>query len=193
MGREDTGLKGAVKSLTSAFVFNGIAMLSDAVNLGISKLHIFSLQGLIASVAGPQVLVTGAVSASAGVIDSLFGSKILESALGVFVGLFSIQLIISLLTLCLFYAFVLTSPKGTYTTLDCIIAAGVFLLSSVPILCGYSFWTTFSVYLRRRTVSSTVGDVSSFAGNLSGGKSGTLSGGKGGGGFLNKVSKVLKK
>ena len=142
--------EGTVKSLGAAFAFVGVAWLADLISAGLASLQIATFSALFA---GPQALVTGAVALVLTAVDFLFGTEILVHIAGGFAVFLSIQMLVALLTLCIFYAIVLISPKGTYTLSDCLIAAGVFLLEAAPFLCTFVFWGTFATYLRRREIS----------------------------------------
>ena len=174
MSTEDT-----VKSLGAAFAFVGVAWLSDVISTGLASLQ---LQAFTAFFGGPQVLVTIIAAAALAVIDVLFGAGILEKIAGGFVVFLSMQALLSLLTLCVFYAIVLASPKGTYSVSDCLIAAGVCLLEAAPFLSTFTFWGTFAIYLRRQEISKVTGKISSAVGL------GEVGGGKGG--FLGKIGKI---
>ena len=145
MSTEDT-----VKSLGAAFAFVGVAWLADLISAGLASLQISVFAALFA---GPQALVTGAIALILTAVDFLFGTEILSHVAGGFAVFLSIQMLVALLTLCVFYVIVLISPKGSYTLSDCLIAAGVFLLEATPFLCTFVFWGTFATYLRRREVS----------------------------------------
>ena len=145
MSVEDTA-----KSLGAAFVFTGVAWLADLISAGLASLQISAFSALFA---GPQALVTGAVALVLGAVDFFFGAEILTHVAGGFAVFLSIQAIVALLTLCVFYAIVLASPRGTYTISDCLIAAGIFLLEAAPFLCTFVFWGMFATYLRRREIS----------------------------------------
>ena len=78
----------------------------------------------------------GAIAAGVITLIGLFEAYVYD--FGVFdatatglVLIFSIQVIISLFTLVLFYSIVYISPKGTFTLADCLLAPVVFLLESI--------------------------------------------------------------
>lgn len=146
MSTEDTA-----KSLGATFAFTGVAWLADLISAGLASLQISVFSALLA---GPQALVTGIVAASITVVDFLFGTDILAHVAGGFAVVLSVQMLVALLTLCVFYAVVLISPKDTYTLSDCLIAAGVFLLEAAPFICTFVFWGMFATYLRRREISN---------------------------------------
>ena len=171
------------KSLGAAFAFAGVAWLSDLISAGLASLQISVFTALFA---GPQALVTGAVGVVLGVFDFLFSTDLLAYTAGGFAVFLSIQMLVALLTLCVFYMIVLISPKGTYTISDCLIAAGVFLLEATPFLCSFVFWGTFATYLRRREISGVTENFSSAVGLDK------VGGGGKGGGFLGKVGKMVK-
>ena len=188
MSAEDTA-----KSLGTSFAFTGVAWLADLISAGLASLQISVFAALFA---GPQALVTGAVALALAAVDFLFGSEILTHIAGGFAVAFSIQALVALLTLCVFYAIVRISPKGTYTISDCLIAAGVFLLEAAPFLPSFVFWGMFATYLRRREISKVasmlpqtraISTITKGAGLLGGGKNG-----KGGvvGGLLKKALKA---
>ncbi len=185
--------EGRVKSLGAAFAFVGVAWLADLISTGLASLQISAFSALFV---GPQALVTGAVALVLTAADFLFGTEILVHIAGGFAVFFSIQMLVALLTLCVFYAIVLISPKGTYTLSDCLIAAGIFLLEAAPFLCMFVFWGTFATYLRRREISKVasmlpqtraISAVAKGTNLLGGGKDG-----KGGavGGLLKKALKT---
>ncbi|MCY4577397.1 MAG: hypothetical protein OXB96_03200 [Candidatus Kaiserbacteria bacterium] len=150
-----------VKSFGAAFAFTGIAWLSDVISSGLASLQISIFSTLFG---GPQALLTGAVALALAAVDFLLGSDALAYVAGGFTLLLSVQALVSLLTLCVFYAIVCVSPKGTYTLSDCLIAAGVFLLEAMPFLSMFVFWGTFAAYLRRREISGLAGKLSSAVG-----------------------------
>ena len=139
----------AAKSFGAAFAFTGVAWLVDLISTALSSLQISALGALFT---GPQALVTVGVAAALAALDFLFGLDTLGQVAGGFAVFFGIQAFLSLLTLCLFYAIVRISPKGTFTTLDCIIAAGVCLLEAAPFISSFVFWGMFAAYLRRAQI-----------------------------------------
>lgn len=144
MSTEDT-----VKSFGAALAFTGVAWLADLISGALASLQISTLGALFV---GPQALVTVGVAAVLAALDFLFGLDLLGQVAGGFAVFFGIQALLSLLTLCLFYAIVRISPKGTYTPLDCIIAAGVCLLEAAPFISTFVFWGMFAAYIRRRQI-----------------------------------------
>ena len=185
-------IESKAKSVGAAFAFTGVAWLADLISAGLASLQISVFSALLV---GPQALVTGAVALILTAVDFLFGTEILTHIAGGFAIFFSIQMLVALLTLCVFYAIVLVSPKGTYTLSDCLIAAGVFLLEAAPFLCTFVFWGTFATYLRRREIAdiaSALPQTRAIAAATKGAK--LLGGGKDGkggavGGMLKKVLK----
>ena len=143
-------IENTAKSFGAVFAFTGVAWLVDLVGGALTSLQISALGALFV---GPQALVTVGVAATLAALDFLFNLDLLGQVAGGFASFFSIQALLSLLTLCLFYAIVRISPKGTYTLLDCIIAAGVFLLEAAPFVSTFVFWGMFATYLRRRQIS----------------------------------------
>ena len=177
-------LENTAKSIAAGFAFSGVAWFSDLVSLGISSLQYSVSSALYASVAGPQVLITAAAGFTAWFLARLGGVDLVEYAQALLGIIFGMQAILSLLTLCVFYAFVLGSPKGTYTLSDCLIAAGVFLLEAMPFVCSFTFWGMFAVYLRRRQISGVVERFSQVTGLVKP---------TSGGGGLSGALKALKK
>lgn len=185
MSVEDTA-----KSFGAAFVFTGVAWLADLISAALASLQISAFAALLG---GPQAVITGAVALVLSAVDFLFGTEILAHIAGGFAAFFSIQVLVALLTLCVFYAIVRISPKGTYSMSDCLIAAGVFLLEAAPFLPTFVFWGMFATYLRRREISKVVSmlpqtralGVAAKGANLLGGGAG----GKGGsiGGLVKKA------
>ena len=116
-------IENTTKSFGAAFAFVGIAWLADLISAGLTSLQISTLSALFL---GPQALITGAVAFVFAVVDFLFGTDILLHVSGGFAIFLSLQALVALLTLCVFYAIVLVSPKGTYTALDCLICCRVF-------------------------------------------------------------------
>ena len=66
------------------------------------------------------------------------------------VAIYSVQLIIAIVVLCVFFSIVLASPKGTYTTLDCVVALFVFIFESIPFISALPCWGFFVLFLRWR-------------------------------------------
>ena len=64
--------------------------------------------------------------------------------------LFMIQIFLSVFVLCIFYA-VVFATAGQYTLSDCIAAVFVFMLESLPFICGLPLWGLFAAFLRWRT------------------------------------------
>lgn len=182
MNFEDTA-----KSLGAVFAFSGAAWLSDVVGIAISSLQYSALGVMQAAVAGPQVVITAGVGFAVWLADKFTGTEIIEHVQGLFGIVFGVQALVSLLTLCVFYAVVLMSPRGTYSILDCLVAAVIFLLEAMPLMCSFTFWGGFAVYIRRRGVSGIAGKVTKVAGVADGSVGGGV------GGLVSKVSKVLKK
>ena len=182
MSAEDTA-----KSIGAAFAFSGVAWLSDTLGLGISTLQSSALSTITAALTPPVVFFTAVAGFAGWVIGKLGGPDVMLWAQSLFGLVFGIQFILSLLTLCVFYAIVLISPRGTYSVLDCLIAGGIFLAESMPILCGFTLWGGFAVYMRRREVSGIaekVGKVAGLAEKVGGG---------GVGGVASKALSLLKK
>ena len=146
-------IENTAKSFGAAFAFTGVAWLVDLVSGALASLQLSALSTLFV---GPQALVTVGVAAVLAALDFLFGLDLLGKAAGGFAVFFSIQAALSLMTLCLFYAIVRISPKGTFTTLDCVIAAGVCLLEAAPFISTFVFWGVFAAYLRRRQIRRQV-------------------------------------
>ena len=136
------------KSLGAAVAFTGVAWLSDVISGALG-----SLQSSSATFILDGGITVGVLAITAGIVDFLLGTDIIAKTAGLIAVFFSAQALVSLLTLCVFYAIVRISPKGTYTLLDCIIAAGVFLLEAAPFLSTFVFWGMFATYLRRRQIS----------------------------------------
>ena len=162
----------AAKSIGAAIVFSGVAWLSDIISGGLGQLQI----AFAALYTGPQGLlsgiITGLAAALIGAIDFVAQTDLLATTIGGLTVFLSMQMFVSLLTLCVFYAVARTAPKGTYTQSDHLIAAGVFLLESVPFVSTFVFWGSFAVYLRRKEVSRVVEKVSQASGlNVPGGNS----------------------
>ena len=172
------------QSLGAAFAFTAVAWLADFISVGLNSLQVSVFSALFL---GPQALITGAVALILAVIDFIFSTDIFVHVTGGFVVFLSLQALVSLLTLCVFYAIVLSSPKGTYTLLDCLIAAGICLLEAAPFVSSFVFWGTFAAYLRRREISGAIGKVSSAAGLD------TATGSGKGGGVGGMLKKVLRK
>lgn len=178
MNVEDTA-----KSVGTVLAFSGVAWFSDVVSLGISSMQYSVLGAMQAAVSGPQVIITAGVGFAVWLADIFTGTQIIGYVQGLLGVIFGLQMLVSLLTLCVFYAIVLISPRGTYSFIDCLVAAAIFLLEAMPLLCSFTFWGGFAVYLRRREVSGVVGKVVQTAGLTGGTGKGSLSG----------VLKVLKK
>ena len=188
MSTEDT-----VKSFGAAFAFSGVVWLVELISGALASLQLSTMSALFA---GPQALVTVGVAAVLAAIDFLFGLDLLGKVAGGFTVFFGIQALISLLTLCVFYAIVRISPKGTYTLSDCVIAAGVCLLEAAPFISTFVFWGMFAAYLRRRQISE-VASMLPQTRALSAASKGfqALGGGKGGGagGWLGKVGSFFNR
>ena len=56
------------------------------------------------------------------------------------VAIYSVQFIIAIVVICVFFSIVLASPKGTYTMLDCVVALFVFILESIPFIAALTCW-----------------------------------------------------
>ena len=174
-----------VKSIGITLAFSGFAWFSDAISMSISALHQSIFSALISAVSGPQVIVTGLVGIGVWIADQFLGTNIINNIQGMLLVVFSLQILVSIFTLCVFYAIVLSSPKGTYTVSDCLAAAGIFLLESIPVLCGFTFWGGFAAYLKRREISGVTEKFASAVG---------LSGiDKQGGGVISKALSSIKR
>ena len=175
-------IENKLQSSLSVILFSGVVWLGELLGGGVlvlQKLFVPALGAGAGVVAGTGGIAAGVIGALAVALQVLAGIDLVKIG-GSFIGvLLAAQFFISLFILCLFYALVLSSPKGTYTLSDCLIAAGVAFLESIPFVGGFTFWGAFSVYLKRREFSGLVGKLSPAA----------VAGGKGGG-FL---SKILKK
>ena len=139
------------KSFGFLVIFSVFAWFSDVLSGGIAV-----LQSQSASFIGtPHGAV---ITATSGVLVGLLevaGVDAVDKAL-VALGLyFGIQFFLSLITLCIFYSIVLASPKGTFTFIHCLSALGIFIVESIPFLCGIPSWGWFAVILRRRSASSS--------------------------------------
>ena len=156
MSTEDTA-----KALGSAFAFSSVAWLSDVISAGLGSMQINVTTALFG---GPQAIATGGAIIIAGIVDFIAGTDIVVKTAAGFTVFLGIQALVSLLTLCVFYALVLASPKGTYTLSDCLVAAGIFLLEAAPFLCSFVFWGGFATYLKRREISGVTETFSSVAG-----------------------------
>ena len=66
------------------------------------------------------------------------------------VAIYSVQFIIAIVVICVFFSIVLASPKGTYTMLDCVVALFVFILESIPFIAALTCWGFFVLFLRWR-------------------------------------------
>ena len=67
------------------------------------------------------------------------------------VAIYSVQFIIAIVVLCVFFSIVLASPKGTYTMLDCVVALFVFIFESIPFIAALPCWGFFVLFLRWRS------------------------------------------
>ena len=184
-------MENTVKSFGGAVAFTGVAWLSDVISGALGSLQTSSATFLL-----DGGITVGVLAITAGIADFLLGTDIIAKTAGIIVIFFSLQAFVSLLTLCVFYAIARISPKGTYTPLDCIIAAGVCLLEAVPFISAFVFWGMFATYLRRQQISAVasmlpqtraLGVAAKGVQALGGGKSG------GAGGLLGKVGGLLKK
>ena len=146
-------IQNTAQSLGMTIAFTGVAWLSDVVSAGLASLQISTFTALFY---GPQVLITIGVAVLLAIVDFLVGTDTIAHVAGGFAVFLSVQALVSLLTLCVFYAIVRISPKGTYTIADCCIAAGVCLLEAAPFLGSFVFWGAFATYLRRREISGVV-------------------------------------
>ena len=104
------------KSVGGAIAFTGVAWLSDVVGGALGSLQINTLGFLFG---GPQALLTIGVAAVLAAIDFIAGTDTIAYIAGGFTFFFSLQALLSLLVLCVFYAIVRISPKDTYSIADC--------------------------------------------------------------------------
>ena len=155
------------QSIGSTLVFSGAAWFSDIVSAALGNLQL----AFAALWSGPQALASGVIAGIAtavlGVIDFVFGADILAHTVAGFTVFLGAQAIVSVFTLCVFYAIVMISPKGTYSLSDCLIAAGVCLLETMPFFTTFVFWGSFAVYLRRKELSGVIEKASGVLGSTS--------------------------
>ena len=144
-------IENTAKSFGSAFVFTGVAWLSEVISGALGSLQSSSAAFLL-----DGGITVGVLAVTAGIVDFFLGTDIIATAAGIIAVFFGIQAFVSLLTLCVFYTIVRISPKGTYTLLDCIIAAGVCLLEAAPFISSFVFWGMFAAYLRQRQIRRQV-------------------------------------
>ena len=172
------------KSVGMAFAFSAFAWLSDTISIGLASLQQAVGSSLVAAIGNPiGALVSLGTGLTAWISDRLFGTGIIETTQGLLAAVFASQMILALFTLCVFYAIALASPKGTYSVGDCLIAAGIFLLESIPLMCGFTAWGGFAAYLKRREISGVAGKLTSAVGLPS----------PEAGGILSKTLKTIKK
>ncbi len=141
-------IENTAKSFGAAFAFTGVAWLSEVISGALGSLQSSSVTFLL-----DGGITVGILAITAGLVDFFLGTDIIATAAGILAVFFGLQAFVSLLTLCVFYAIVRMSPKGTYTLLDCIIAAGVCLLEALPFVSTFVFWGMFAAYLRRQQIS----------------------------------------
>lgn len=175
----------AAKSVGFALAFSGFAWFSDALSMGISALQQSILSSLVSAVSGPQAIVTGLIGIGVWLSDQILGTNIINDIQGMLAVVFSLQVLVSIFTLCVFYAVVLSSPKGTYAASDCLVAAGIFLAESVPVLSGFTFWGGFAAYLRRKEITGVTEKFASAVGLPGSGSQG--------GGFISKALRSIRK
>ena len=180
-------IENTAKSFGGAIAFTGVAWLSDVIGGALGSFQLNTLGFLFG---GPQVLLTAAVAVVLAVVDFITGTDTIAYIAGGFTFFFSLQALLSLLVLCVFYAIVMASPKDTYTTLDCLIAAGVFLLEAAPFLGMFVFWGAFAAYLRRQQIAGVVGKVAQVGGVATKVAGGGVGGGVGN--LLRNVGRLFK-
>ena len=133
----------------SLLFFTLFAWLSDVAGGFLFSMQSAALNSILTLPGGIAAAITSLIAVFEAYIFN-FGAT--ELIIEIFVGMWGLQFMLALFTLCVFYAVVLSSPKGTYSLIDCLVAAGVFLIESFPFLGGFVGWSAFSVWLRRKAV-----------------------------------------
>ncbi len=123
----------------SVILFSGVVAIAEFIGVFLT-----TIQGL----ALKPAVVVGAVATVLEFFGDPFGFA--EDIFGVLIIIFGAQLFLALIVLCIFYAIVLASPKGSYTVYDCLVAAGVFIMESIPFFSFFTGWVGFLFYLKWR-------------------------------------------
>lgn len=141
-------------SLALIFFFV-VASFADILGVMINSLQLFVL-GALLNPSGTGIVVAGVGAVIAFFEAYLIDFGITDSVLSALVLLTSGQFLVSLATLIVFYSIVLSSPKGSFSLSSCLIALGVFLLESLPLIAFFPFWGMFAWYLRGKKLLSFV-------------------------------------
>ena len=143
-------------SLFSSLFFWAFVLLADSLDAFVNGILLNALSALqtvsVASDAAVPVIIAAVVAVETYLVD--FG--ITSAALSVVFLLIAAQLLIALITVSVFFCIVLTSPKGSFSAFDCLLALGVFLLESIPFVGALPMWSFFCMLLRRKRLAKFV-------------------------------------
>ena len=137
----------------SLVVFTAVVSMAELIGgvvLALQSAAFFNL---------PGAAINAVIAIGAGLLTKYFGDPggVGSTILVTQAGLLAASFFISLVVLCVFFALVFTSPRGTFTAKDYAVAILVFVIESIPVVGGFTFWGLFVVYLKTKNMGRLAG------------------------------------
>lgn len=131
--------------------FNVVAWTFDALTTIIGNMQMKLINILVAGAQTGIGAVIELVAFTAIGVVSYFSETVRDLTLTTIAFVFGTQIVFSIIVFCIFIITATLAPRQ-FSLTDYVVASTVFLLECFPIVCGFTFWGTFGIYLRRKAL-----------------------------------------